>query len=145
VFFSPTQQSHGTYNRRDEFERFLKKIPADVLIVLDEAYFEYVDCAEYPTAGIIIRSSNLILLRTFSRFTGWRLRLGYGIARPEIITALHRVRRLSMSPPGTGAGLGALEDHEFTKRTRISIARNGARHRALRALKIPFLPSLGNF
>ncbi len=120
-----------------------------MLIVLDEAYFEYVDCADYPHGrDYYADHPNLILLRTFSKIYGLAgLRLGYGIARPEIIAAIHRVRPpFNVSSLAQAAGLGALEDHAFTKRTaelnRVEMARVTA---ALRDLKITFLPSLGNF
>ena len=94
IYLANPNNPTGTYNRKGEFESFLEKIPADVLIVLDEAYFEYVDCADYPHGRDYYPDHpNLILLRTFSKIYGLSaLRLGWAYAPPHVVDVLHRVR-----------------------------------------------------
>ena len=149
VYLANPNNPTGTWNRRDELERFLARVPGDVLIVLDEAYLEFVGAPDYPHGlNYYPNHPNLILLRTFSKIYGLAgIRLGYGIARPEIIAALGRVRPpFNVSTVAQAAGLGALEDTEFLKR---SVAHNNKElprvAAALKAMNIPVLPSAGNF
>ena len=72
----------GTYVNQTELEHFFRKCPSDVLVVLDEAYYEYVEAEDYPeSVPLLAKYPNLIILRTFSKIYGLAaLRIGYGLA-----------------------------------------------------------------
>jgi histidinol-phosphate aminotransferase len=84
----------GTYVPRAALERALDRLPDSCLLVLDEAYYEYVDAPDYPQSLDYVREGrNLIVLRTFSKIYALAgLRVGYGMARADIVRALHQVR-----------------------------------------------------
>jgi len=86
VFITNPNNPTGTIVKRDEFEMFLKRVPEDVIVVMDEAYFEYVSDPEYPNGMDYINDRLVISLRTFSKIYGLAgLRIGYGVASEEII------------------------------------------------------------
>ena len=95
VFLANPNNPTGTIYRRDEWEDFLRKISPEILIIVDEAYFEYVADASYPDSlKYHDRGKTLLTLRTFSKLYGLAgLRIGYGIASKEIVGLLHRVRQ----------------------------------------------------
>ncbi|ARK30319.1 histidinol-phosphate transaminase [Halalkalibacter krulwichiae] len=106
----------GTYVNEDAFVDFLERVPEHVLVVSDEAYYEYVTANDYPeTVPLLEKFDNLIILRTFSKAYGLAaLRIGYGIANPQLISTLDPVR-----PPfnnttfAHAAAVAALEDEGF--------------------------------
>ncbi|UED72696.1 histidinol-phosphate transaminase [Brevibacillus sp. DP1.3A] len=111
----------GTIVTTSELEAFLKKAPKDVLVVLDEAYYEYVVDPEYPqTVPMLAEYPNLIILRTFSKIYGLAaLRIGYGIASEELISSLEHVREpFNTGTLGQVAARAALKDQEFVKACR---------------------------
>ncbi|EST56040.1 histidinol-phosphate aminotransferase [Brevibacillus panacihumi W25] len=106
----------GTIVTTAELEAFLKKVPKEVLVVLDEAYYEYVVDPEYPqTVPMLADYPNLIILRTFSKIYGLAtMRVGYGIASEEIVSALEHVREpFNTGTLGQAAARAALHDQEF--------------------------------
>ncbi|HLS08279.1 histidinol-phosphate transaminase [Lentibacillus sp.] len=111
---------------RDDLYRFIEKCPSDVLIVLDEAYFEYADKKLQPEIlSYLEQYKNLVVLRTFSKAYGLAgLRIGYGITNPELIPGLDVVRGpFNTSSFAQQAALVALEDDEFIEDT---VSRNNA-------------------
>ncbi|MDV2884339.1 histidinol-phosphate transaminase [Alkalihalophilus pseudofirmus] len=106
----------GTYVSEDSFVRFLDKVPPHVIVVSDEAYYEYVTAADYPkTVPLLERYKQLVVLRTFSKAYGLAaLRVGFGVASKELISYLEPVR-----PPfnnvtfGQIAAASAIEDQAF--------------------------------
>lgn len=112
---SPNNPS-GTYISEAPLIAFLDKVPSDILVVLDEAYFEYVTADDYYDSVSLVRKyPNLIVLRTFSKIYGLAsLRIGYGIANPAIIKALEPAREpFNVNSLGQSAGVAAIEDQEF--------------------------------
>lgn len=108
----------GTYVTQTELEHFLSQVPADVLVVLDEAYFEYVEATDYPdSVPLLAKYPNLIILRTFSKIYGLAaLRIGYGLASPAIIDQLNHVREpFNTSRVAQAAAIAALNDQDFVK------------------------------
>ncbi|GGJ85608.1 histidinol-phosphate aminotransferase [Lentibacillus kapialis] len=106
----------GSLIPRDDFYDFMEKCPSDVLVVLDEAYFEYADGHKQPNAlQYLNQYKNLIVLRTFSKAYGLAgLRIGYGIANQDIIQRLDVVRGpFNTSSVAQKAALLALEDDKF--------------------------------
>lgn len=106
----------GTYVNKEAFLRFLEQVPSHVLVVSDEAYYEYVTAEDFPdTLSLLKTYNNLIILRTFSKAYGLAaLRVGYGVANPALISTLDPVR-----PPFNNttfahtAAAAALEDDAF--------------------------------
>jgi histidinol-phosphate aminotransferase len=102
----------GTMNTRAELDDYFSRVPEHVLTVLDQAYFEYIDHPEYPD-GIeeyLKRGHRVVVLRTFSKIFGLAgLRVGYGVAPAEVVTAVGKVRRaFDITTPAQIAALASL-------------------------------------
>lgn len=84
----------GTYNTTEEFRTFLDSVPANVIVAVDEAYYEYVSAEDYPQTLPMLRDHpSLVLLRTFSKIHSLAgLRIGYGVGHPDLIGELHKTR-----------------------------------------------------
>lgn len=108
----------GTIVTEDELTAFLDRVPQHVMVVLDEAYFEYVTDASYPNSiQLLSRYDNLVILRTFSKIYGLAaLRVGYGIGRAEVIKLINQVREpFNTSRLGQAAARAALQDQVFVE------------------------------
>ncbi|MEH7109334.1 histidinol-phosphate transaminase [Bacillus sp. JJ1764] len=106
----------GTYIQKQKLLGFLDQVPDHILVVLDEAYFEYVVAEDYyQSVELTRRYQNLIVLRTFSKIYGLAaLRVGYGVANPQIIKALEPAREpFNVNTLGQMAAAAALDDQEF--------------------------------
>lgn len=96
VFIAAPNNPTGTTSTRTEFEAYFARVPAHVLTVVDQAYFEYVDELDYPDAieEFLKAGHNVLVLRTFSKIFGLAgLRVGYGVGSEEVVTAIGKVRR----------------------------------------------------
>jgi histidinol-phosphate aminotransferase len=105
----------------DEITRLLEKVPEHVVVVFDEAYFEYVRSSEFPDSMAYVKQGrNAIVLRTFSKIYGLAgLRIGYGVTTPEIANFLNRVRPpFNVNSLAQRAALAALEDDEHVANSR---------------------------
>ena len=148
IYLANPNNPTGTIFSRHEFDDFYRHIPERVLIILDEAYFEYArDNPRYPDS-MHYRYDNVITLRTFSKAYGLAgLRIGYGFAHEELIANLLKVK-LPFEPSALAevAGIAALADSEFLHYTLETNAR-GMRTvtRALTEMGIEFAPSDANF
>ncbi len=113
IYVANPNNPTGTYVKREAFERFIEQVPKHVLVIWDEAYFEYAqDAPDYPDS-MSYRLDNVITLRTFSKAHGLAgLRLGYGLAHEELITSIRKVR-LPFEPSSVAlvSGLASLADH----------------------------------
>ncbi|MBS4217353.1 histidinol-phosphate transaminase [Bacillus sp. FJAT-49711] len=110
----------GTYVNQSELEEFLSKVPSEVLVVLDEAYFEYATNSDYPnTIPLLKQFENLLIMRTFSKAFGLAgFRVGYGIGAPVLIEQLEVARLpFNTSSLAQTAAIAALEDKEFVENT----------------------------
>ncbi len=120
IMISNPNNPTGSMVRRRELETFFKRVPDHVLVVMDEAYFEYVDDGEYPDTLAYLREGRQVLIaRTFSKAYGLAgLRIGYAIGSPEVIEALYKVR-MSFNIAGIAqtAALAAWDDHEHVKKS----------------------------
>ncbi len=108
----------GTYIPENKLIAFLEKVPSDILVVLDEAYYEYVVAEDYYDSVKLARKyENLIVLRTFSKIYGLAaLRIGYGVANRTIIKALEPAREpFNVNSLGQLAASTAIKDQEFIK------------------------------
>ncbi|MCJ7839501.1 histidinol-phosphate transaminase [Lederbergia sp. NSJ-179] len=112
----------GTYVTKEELVRFLNTVPKDVLVVMDEAYYEYVTANDYPqTISLLDQYNHLLIMRTFSKAYGLAgIRIGYGIAAPTLINKLDVVRLpFNTSTLAQTAAIAALEDPEFIEECMI--------------------------
>jgi len=139
----------GTIYRRDAWRRFLSRVPERVVIVADEAYFEFVRDSEYPDSLADHNGERLLVtLRTFSKIFGLAgLRVGYAVARPEIIRLLNNVRQpFNVTSLGQIAVVAAMDDTEHVRRT-LEVNAAGMAHleAEFRRLKLDFVPSQANF
>jgi histidinol-phosphate aminotransferase len=149
IFVANPNNPTGTMVGKAELARFVDQVPERVLLVLDEAYIEFVDDpADFLR---LIRSGakpNLLIMRTFSKIFGLAgLRIGYGIAVPELVAALETVRApFNINSIAQAGALAALDDLDHVQNTRtnnaagIKLLSDG-----LRALGIEYVPSAGNF
>lgn len=149
VFIANPNNPTGTILRKRELHRFLQKAPAHTLIVLDEAYVEYAGDPEYTSGiGFLAEHSNLVVLRTFSKIHGLAgMRIGFGMAHPEVIADLNRIRPpFNTSAPAEAAAMAALEDEGHVERSR-DLNRRGRQflEQELTRMQIPFVPSFANF
>jgi histidinol-phosphate aminotransferase len=148
VYLANPNNPTGTIFTRHEFDRFYAHVPERVLIILDEAYFEYAkDNPRYPDS-MHYRYDNVITLRTFSKAYGLAgVRIGYGFAHEELITNLLKVK-LPFEPSTLAqeAGIGALADKEFLHRS-LALNARGVRFlsESLRGMGFQIPPSDANF
>jgi histidinol-phosphate aminotransferase len=149
VFVANPNNPTGTLAPVADVRRLVAELPESVVLAMDEAYLEFLDkpadLLPLVRAG---QKPNLILLRTFSKIHGLAgLRLGYGIAQPEFIAALEKIRQpFNINSLAQAAGLAALDDVAHVQRTR----RNNFKgrkflERALSGMKVEFVPSSANF
>ncbi len=149
VYLGNPNNPTGTLFTADDLDRFLDAIPARILVVLDEAYYEYVKTPGYSRSVDAVRAGrNVLVLRTFSKVHGLAgIRLGYGMGHPELIEALHRIRSpFNASSLAQVAGMAALDDHEHVRRSVESNAREMKFVTGeLTLLGVRYAPSAGNF
>jgi histidinol-phosphate aminotransferase len=139
----------GTIVRRRELDAFIKAVPDDVLIVLDEAYFEYVNDPDYPSSLDYIRAGKPVLvLRTFSKAYGLAgLRIGYGIGTRDVIDTLYKVRMaFNTNSVAQVAALAAWDDREHVEKSvRLNRAEQEFLYGRLSELGVKYVPSHTNF
>ncbi len=149
VFIANPNNPTGTMNTVDEVERFMQGAPDNVIIVFDEAYYEFVDREDYPhTLPWVEEGRNVIILRTFSKIYGLAgLRIGYAIATEDIIWALNQVRQVfNTSRLAQIAAVAALEDEEHVRQT-LELNRRGQQYlySEVDKLGLAYVPSQANF
>jgi histidinol-phosphate aminotransferase len=150
IFIANPNNPTGTWVKKPNLKTFLEAVPRQVIIVVDEAYFEYAsENADYPNSlEWLANYPNLIICRTFSKAYGLAgLRVGYSISHPDIANLLNRIRQpFNVNSLALLAAEVALTDSEYLKQ---SIALNRARMeqltQTLRHQQLDFIPSLGNF
>ncbi|MEO8373536.1 MAG: histidinol-phosphate transaminase [Candidatus Solibacter sp.] len=148
IYLANPNNPTGAIFTRHQFEEFYKDVPERVLIILDEAYFEYAkDNPRYPDS-MHYRYDNVITLRTFSKIYGLAgARIGYGFAHEELIRNLLKVKLpFEPSTPAQAAGIAALGDKEFLHRS-LELNARGLRYltEGLQSLGLPVAPSQANF
>jgi histidinol-phosphate aminotransferase len=149
VFVANPNNPTGTVVSKQELMDFAGRVPANVLLVLDEAYIEFLnDPADFIPEIRRGQKTNLLLMRTFSKIFGLAgLRLGYGIGNPELITALEKIRQpFNINSIAQAGALAALDDAEHMRRTRENNATGLKLYAdAFQKLGLEFAPSAGNF
>ncbi len=149
VFIANPNNPTGTINRKDEFEAFMSRVPEGVLVVVDEAYYEYVTDREYPDTLKYLRSDkDILILRTFSKAYGLAgFRIGYGIAKKELLADLDRIRLpFNTTSLSQLAARYALDDTGHLERS-IGINEEGKLflYGVLSSLNLSFVPTEANF
>ncbi len=149
MFLANPNNPTGTIYRKGEWEKFLEGMEREILLVVDEAYFEYVKEADYPDSlSYGSEKRSILTLRTFSKIYGLAgLRIGYGVGTEEIIGLMHRVRQpFNVNAVAQWAALAALEDHEYIKRT-LAVTQEGMRYLSneIKNLGLEQVPSYANF
>jgi histidinol-phosphate aminotransferase len=139
----------GTLFTADQFDAFLSRVPENVLVVLDEAYCDYVNHPRYSRAiELVKRGANLLVLRTFSKAHGLAgLRIGYGIGPASLLEEMNKVRTpFNTSGVAQAAALAALGDVEHVRRS-VESNRAGMQQlsQGLERLGLKTVPSFGNF
>jgi histidinol-phosphate aminotransferase len=149
VFVANPNNPTGTFNPWAEVERFVERVRSDVLVVLDEAYGEYLpDELKSPTQGWLARFPNLVVSRTLSKAFGLAgLRVGYGLADPRVAEVMNRVRQpFNVNHLAMVAACAALDDEEFIRRSREVNSAGLVQLRAgFERLGLEYIPSFGNF
>jgi histidinol-phosphate aminotransferase len=149
VFVANPNNPTGTFVPADAVQAFIESVPEDVVIVLDEAYNEYLEPAlRFDSAQWLHRHPNLIISRTFSKAYGLAgLRVGFGLAQAELTDLMNRVRQpFNVNSIAQAAALAALEDAEFLERS-YELNRAGLQRlqSAFEEMGLEYVPSYGNF
>lgn len=149
VFIANPNNPTGTIVTRAELDRFLDRCPEETIVVLDEAYYEYVESPDYPASLDYVRTGrNVVVLRTFSKIYALAgLRVGYGIARPEIVAALEQVREpFNVNSLAQVAATASLDDPDQVARSRrVNAEGRELFYREFRRLGLPFVETQANF
>ncbi|MBU3664412.1 MAG: histidinol-phosphate transaminase [Chthoniobacterales bacterium] len=147
VFIANPNNPTGTMVSQEEIDRFMDRVPDRVMVVFDEAYYEFLDnppdVLKYVRAG-----RNVVVLRTFSKIQGLaNLRIGYGLAAPEIIEVLQKTRQpFNVNGIAQAGALAGLQDAEHMERTR-RVTHDGRNFLQAEFLDmgLEFVPSVANF
>ena len=150
IFVCNPNNPTGTIVTADEVDAFMAHVPDHVLVVFDEAYHEFVASDEYPDTIEYVRQgrNNVMIMHTFSKAYGMAgVRLGYGIAMPEILAPLNKIRGpFAVNRLAQAAGVAALKDEAFLKKS--VIANQEGRlflYREFERLGLPYIESHTNF
>ena len=149
IFIANPNNPTGTWLQSDALKSFIEQVPDHIAIVIDEAYFEYVDMEQYPDSmQWLDQHSNLIVTRTFSKIYGIAgLRIGYSVSSPELCDLFNRVRQpFNANSLALAAARCALDDEAFVDASRRS------NQQGLQSMQnwfgergIDYIPSAGNF
>ncbi len=149
IYLANPNNPTGTMFTAEETDRFLEEVPEVVVVILDEAYCDYVERDDYSRSLDYVRGGRYIMvLRTFSKVHGLAgLRIGYGIGHPEIVDAINKMRSpFNVSSMAMAAALAALDDTEHVARS-LEMNRRGMTYltRELAGLGLKVAPSFANF
>lgn len=149
VFVANPNNPTGNFIEAPRLLAFLEQVPAQVTVLLDEAYTEYLTPAQrYNSMGWVKSFANLVVARTFSKAYGLAgLRIGYGVSQPALTARLNARRpRFNVTTPAQAAAVAALADSAFLAQTYdTNLAGREQLDAGLRALGLRVLPSAGNF
>ena len=149
IYIGNPNNPTGTFLDGGKIEAFLERVPSDVVVVLDEAYTEYLpDTDRYDSLRWVDRFQNLLVTRTFSKAFGLAgLRVGFGVASVALTELLNRMRHpFNVNVLAQAAAIAALDDEDFVTRSR-ELNRQGYLQltQAFEALGLVYVPSRGNF
>lgn len=150
IFIANPNNPTGAYLTAQEVDDFLEEVPCDIVIVFDEAYFEFVDKEDFPLSLSYLKeeNKNVIILRTFSKIYGLAgLRIGYGIAQEDFIRYMEGARQpFNVNYLAQEAALASLKDRDFVNRVK-KLVKEGKRYLydELDKLGLAFILSAANF
>ncbi len=149
VFIANPNNPTGTWLPKNELLEFVDGLPSQVIVVVDEAYTEYVEEGAYPDATQWLgQYPNLIVTRTFSKAYGLAaLRVGYGLSHPDVAELLNRVRQpFNVNAPALAAALATLGDQAHIRQS-VAVNRTGMAQliAGFEKLGLDYIPSVGNF
>jgi histidinol-phosphate aminotransferase len=150
IFIANPDNPTGTYNTIKEIEKFLDSIPDNIIVLIDEAYFEYAQSRykDYPNSMNYFRKKNIIITRTFSKAYGLAgLRIGYGISQAQIIELMNKVREpFNVNSLAQEAAIAALEDTQHLSKV-LEKTEKGEKqlYQGFTRLGIEYIPSATNF
>ncbi|MCL4746723.1 MAG: histidinol-phosphate transaminase [Burkholderiaceae bacterium] len=149
VFFANPNNPTGTFVGAEAVARFIAAVPPDVVVVLDEAYNEYLRPElRFESAKWVRQHPNLIVARTFSKAYGLAgLRIGFGLAQAELTDLVNRVRQpFNVNSLAQAAAVAALGDTAFLRRSyEVNLQGLELLQRAFERMGLPYVPSHGNF
>lgn len=151
IFIANPNNPTGTMVLQKEVMTFLQKVPSNIVIVMDEAYYEYVEDKQFPDLLSYLKDNltqPILILRTFSKIYGLAgVRIGYGLAAPEFIDLLNQVRQpFNVNSLALAAAEAALEDEEHLQKSK-EINRLGYQYLCgeFERMKLSYVPSVANF
>jgi len=149
VYIDNPNNPLGCIITADDIDRIIKKINERTILILDEAYAEYIERKDFPDSIKYVRENkNVLILRTFSKMHGLAgLRIGYGISNKNIIDYLMRVKLpFNVNSVAQSAAIAAIDDIEHIEKTR-KLTYEGKKYlyKEFERLKIKYIPSEGNF
>lgn len=149
IFIANPNNPTGTFLNPDDIDAFLAKVPSNIVVVIDEAYNEYLDSAiQYDSVEWVKKYPNLLVSRTFSKAYGLAgLRVGFGLAQPELTDLLNRIRQpFNVNTLAQAAAVAALNDKDFLEKS-ARINADGYRFLtgSFREMGLEYVPSHGNF
>ncbi len=149
IFIGNPDNPAGTYVTDKQLKSFLRNLRRDVLVLIDEAYYEYVSAGDYPDSIALLKSyKNVITTRTFSKMYGLAgLRIGYGIARREIVDILDRVREpFNVNSLAQAAAVACLKDQGYYRRMAKQIKQQKQYlYQQLSGMGLAFVKTAANF
>jgi histidinol-phosphate aminotransferase len=147
IFIPNPNNPTGTLILQDEIDSFMSRVPENIIVIFDEAYFEFLDDPP-DTLRFVREGRNVIVLRTFSKIHGLAgLRIGYAIARPDVIDVLHRTRQpFNVNSIAQVGALAALEDDAHLRETKRVVDEGRAYlQQQFAEMNLPFVPGVANF
>jgi len=148
IFIANPNNPTGTYVTRSELEDFIRELPENVLLVLDEAYDAFIDTSDFGYGKNYIRNKNVIVLKTFSKAYGLAgLRVGYALAKPEFTGPMEIARQpFNVNLLAQAAAIAALDDKKFLRKTRKTVLEGkNYLYDELKELGLGYVPSVANF
>lgn len=148
IFIANPNNPTGTYVTKYELRDFMNELPDNVLLVLDEAYDTFVDVDDFPNSLNYIGNKNVLVMKTFSKAYGLAgLRIGYAIARGELISSMEKMRQpFNVNFLAQVGAVASLSDEKFLRKTQdVIIKGKDYLYEELKKLGIAYVPSVANF
>lgn len=149
IFLANPNNPTGTYFTATELEDFMTAVPEDTIVVMDEAYFEFIDETDYPDSIKLMDTyPNIVIMRTFSKAYGLAaLRVGYAIAQPECVDMMNRVRQpFNVNMAAQVAAEASLSDEDFLQKTLAEVKKGKADiYAKCDEMGLKYIPSQANF
>jgi histidinol-phosphate aminotransferase len=147
IFIANPNNPTGALISQDKIDKFMSRLPENIIVVFDEAYFEFLDSPP-DTLQYVREDRNIVVLRTFSKIHGLAgLRIGYGVARPDLIAVLEKTRQpFNVNSIAHAGALAALKDEAHQRKTKRVVDQGRAYlQEQFAAMKLHFVPGAANF